>query len=114
LPPVTLEPPSPPLGWKLDQQGYFEATGLQTIVPEQPPEELTILNLESTALGSIETSTTVILAPFIVPIQFHACQAVPHTAMEKNVVTSSGNSLIPTMVVTVRKTGPWSNKIKQM
>ena len=55
LPLVTLEPPLPPLRWRLDQQGSFEATGLQTIVPEQPLEELTILDLEATALGSIET-----------------------------------------------------------
>jgi hypothetical protein len=71
LPPVTLEPSPPPLRWKLDQQGSFEAVGLQTIVPEQPLEESTILNLETTALGSVETPTTDILAPFIVSIQFH-------------------------------------------
>jgi hypothetical protein len=100
LPPVTLEPPPPPLRRKLDQQGSFEATGLQTIVPKQPPEELTILNLEATALGSVETSTIDFLAPFIVPIQFHECQTVPHTTMETNAVTSSGNSSIPTTVVT--------------
>jgi hypothetical protein len=70
-------------------------------VPEQPPEESTILNLEVTALGSVETPTTDILAPFIVPIQFHERQAVPHTAMETNVVTYFGNSSIPITVVTI-------------
>jgi hypothetical protein len=100
LPPVTLEPPPPPLRRKLDQQGSFEATGLQTIVPEQPPEESTILDLEATALGPVETPTTDFLAPFIVPIQFYERQTVSHTAMETNVVTPSGNSSIPTTVVT--------------
>jgi hypothetical protein len=71
LSPVTLEPPPPPLRWKLDQQGSFEATGLQTFVPEQLLKESIILNLEVAAFGSIETPTTDILAPFIVPIQFH-------------------------------------------
>jgi hypothetical protein len=72
-------------------------------VPEQPPEESTIFNLEETTLGSIETPTTDILAPFIVPIQFHERQIVPHTAMETNVVTSSGNSSIPITVVTTKE-----------
>jgi hypothetical protein len=100
LPLVTLESPPPPLRRKLDQQGYFEVIGLQTIVPEQPPEESTILEVEATTLGLVETSTTDLLAPFIVPIQFHECETVPHTTMETNVVTSSGNSSIPTMVFT--------------
>jgi hypothetical protein len=100
LSPVTLEPPPPPLRRKLDQQGSFQATGLQTFVPEQLPEGSTVLNLEAAALGSVEIPTTDILAPFIVPIQFHERQTVPHTAMETNVVTSSGNSSIPTTVAT--------------
>jgi hypothetical protein len=103
LPPITLEPPPSPLRRKLDQQGSFEATGLQTIVPEQPPEESTILDLEATALGSFETSTTDLLAPFIVPIQFHEHQTMSYTTMETNFVTSFGNSSIPTMVVTTRE-----------
>jgi hypothetical protein len=98
--PVTLEPPPPPLRQKLDQQGSFEATGLQTFVPEQLPEEST------TNLGSVETPTTDFLAPFIVPIQFHELQSVPHTAMETNVVTSYGNSSIPTIVATTRESSP--------
>jgi hypothetical protein len=78
-------------------------TGLQTIVPEQTPEESIILDLEATALGPVETPTTDFLAPFIVPIQFYECQTVSHTAMETNVVTPSGNSSIPTTVVTTRE-----------
>ena len=70
-------------------------------MPEQPLEESTILDLEATALGSVETPTTDFLAPFIVPIQFHKRQTVSHTAMETNVITPSGNSSIPTMVVTI-------------
>jgi hypothetical protein len=101
LPLVTLEPPPPPLRRKLDQQGYFEVTGLQTIVPEKPPEESTILDLEETSLGSVETPNTDFLAPFIVPIQFHECQTVSHRTMETNVVTPSRNSSIPTTIVTI-------------
>jgi hypothetical protein len=106
LPLVTLEPPPPPLRWKLDQQGSFEATRLQTIVLEQPPEESTILDLEENALGSVETPTTDLLAPFIVPIQFHERQTVSHTVMETNVVTSSRNSSVPTTVVTTGESSP--------
>jgi hypothetical protein len=76
-------------------------TGLQTIVPDQPSEELTIFYLEASTLGPIETQTTNFLAPFIVPIQIYERQTVSHTAMETNVVTPSRNSSIPTMVVTI-------------
>jgi hypothetical protein len=73
---------------------------LQTFVPKQLPEE-------STAnIGSVETPTTNILAPFIVPIQFHERHTVPHTAMETNDVTSSGNSSIPTTVATTGESSP--------
>jgi hypothetical protein len=100
LPPVILEPPPPPLRQKLDQQGSFEATGLQTIVPEQLPEE-------STAnLGSVETLTTDTWASVSVPIQFYERLSVPHTTMETNVVTSSGNSSIPTTVATTGEASP--------
>ena len=81
-------------------------TGLQTFVPEQLPEESTILDLEATTIGSIETPTTDILAPFIVSIQFHERQTVPHTTMETNAFTSSGNSSIPTIVVTTEESSP--------
>jgi hypothetical protein len=106
LPPVTLEPPPPPLRRTLDQQGSFEATGLQTFVPEQLSKESTVLDLEATTLGSVETPTTDILAPFIVPIQFDECQTVPHTAMETNVVTPSGISSIPITVATIGESSP--------
>jgi hypothetical protein len=98
---VTLDPQLPPLRRKLDQQGSFEVTRLQTIVPDQPPEESTILDLEATTLGLVETSTTDLLAPFIVPIQFYEHQIVLHTTMEANVVTPSRNSSIPTTIVTI-------------
>ena len=100
LPLVTLEPPPPPLRRKLDQQGSFEATGLQAIVPNQHPKESTVLDLEANSLSPIETPTTDFLAPFIVPIQFYERRTMLHTAMETNVVTPSGNSSIPTTVVT--------------
>jgi hypothetical protein len=100
LPLVILEPPLPPLRRKLDQQGSFEATGLQTIVLEQPPEE-------STAnIGSVETPTTDTWPQVIVPIQFYEHLLVPHTAMETNDVTSSGNSSIPTTVATTGESSP--------
>jgi hypothetical protein len=69
-------------------------------VPDQPSEELTILDLEATALGLVETPTIDFLAPFIVPIQFYEHQTVLHTTTETTVVTPYGNSSIPTMVVT--------------
>jgi hypothetical protein len=106
LSPITLEPPLPPLRQKLDQQGSFEATGLQAIMPDRPLEESTILDLEETALGPVETPTTNFLTPFIVPIQFYERQTVLHTTMETNVVTPSGNCSIPTMVVTTRDISP--------
>jgi hypothetical protein len=98
--PVILDPPSPPLRQKLNQQGSFEAIGLQTIVPKPLPEE-------STAnLGSVETPTTDTWPSFIVPIQFYEHLSVPHTAMETNAVTSSGNSSIPTTVATTGEASP--------
>jgi hypothetical protein len=100
LPSVILEPPLPPLRQKLYQQGSFEATELQTIVPEQLPEEST------TNIGSVETPTTDTWPSVIVPIQFYERLSVPHTAMETNAVTSSGNSSIPTTISTTREASP--------
>jgi hypothetical protein len=100
LPPVILEPPPPPLRRKLDQQGSFEATGLQTIEPKKLPEE-------STAnLGSVETLITDTWPQVIVPIQFYERLSVPHTVMEPNSVTSSGISSIPTTVATTGEESP--------
>jgi hypothetical protein len=97
---VILEPPPPPLRQKLDQQGSFEATEFPTIEPEQTPEE-------STAnLGLVETPTTDTWPDVIVPIQFYECLLVPHIVMEPNVVTSSGNSSIPTLVATTGEASP--------
>jgi hypothetical protein len=100
LSPVILEPPPPPLRRKLDQQGSFEATGLQTIVPEQLLEE------SITNIGSVETPTTDTWPSVIVPIQFYERLSVPHTIMEPNVVTSSGNSSIPTTIATTGEASP--------
>jgi hypothetical protein len=103
---VTLEPPPPPLRRKLDQQGYFEATGSQEIVPDQHPEESTILELGEKAFGLVKTSTTDLLTPTIVPIHPYECQTMSHEAMETNVVTPSGNSSIPTTVFTTGEFPP--------
>jgi hypothetical protein len=100
LPPVILEPPLPPLRRKLDQQGFFKETGLPTIELEQQLEE-------STAnLGLVETSTTDTWPQVIMPIQFYESLSVPHTAMETNAVTSSGNSSIPITVATTGEASP--------
>jgi hypothetical protein len=100
LSPIILEPPPPPLRWKLDQQGSFEATGLQTFVPKQILEE-------STAnLVSVETPTTDTWPSVIIPIQFYESLSVPHTTMETNTVTSSGNYSIPTIVSTIGESSP--------
>jgi hypothetical protein len=98
LPLVTLEPPPPPLRRKLHQQGSFEATGSQEIMPDQHPKESTILDLGAKAFGLVETSTTDLSACTIVLIHPYEFQTVSHTAMETNVVTPSGNSSNPTMV----------------
>jgi hypothetical protein len=70
---VTLEPPPPPLRQKLDQQGSFEATRSQEIMPDQHLEESTVLEFGVKALGPPETSTTDILAPSIVSIHPYKC-----------------------------------------
>jgi hypothetical protein len=89
-----------PLRWKLDQQGSFEETELQTIEPKQ-------LSEESTAnIGSIETPITDTWPSVIVPIQFYERLSVPHIVMEPNSVTSSGNSSIPTTVATTGEASP--------
>jgi hypothetical protein len=69
-------------------------------VPKQLPEE------SITNLGSVETPTTDTWSSINVPIQFCECLSVPHTAMETNVVTSSGNYSIPTTVATTGEASP--------
>jgi hypothetical protein len=98
LPPVILEPPPPPLRWKLDQRGSFEATGFQTIEPKQPPEE------SAANLGSVETSNIDSWSEIIVPIQFYERLSAPNPVMEQ--ITSSGNSSIPITVTTTREASP--------
>jgi hypothetical protein len=65
-----------------------------------------VLYLEATTFGLFETPTTDILAPFIVPIQFHEHQTVPHTAMETNAITPFGNYSIPITVATTGESSP--------
>jgi hypothetical protein len=103
---ITLEPPLPPLRQKLDQQGSFEATGSQEIVPDQHPKESNVLDPGAKDFGLVETSTTDISAPTIVLIHPYECQTVSHATMETNVVTPFGNSSIPTMVVTTGEFPP--------
>jgi hypothetical protein len=94
LPPVILEPPPPPLRWKLDHLGSFEATG--AFNPEQPPEE-------STAnIGLVETSDADFGPDIIVPIQFYERLSAPNPVMEQ----ISGNSSIPITVVTTGEASP--------
>jgi hypothetical protein len=69
-------------------------------------EETTILDFGAEALGPSETPTTNILTPIIVPIHPYECHTVLHIAMETNVVTSSGNSSIPTTIVTTGEFPP--------
>jgi hypothetical protein len=85
---------------KLDQQGSFEATGLQTIEPEQLSEEST------TNIGLVETSTIDTWPSVSVPILFYERLSVPHIDMATNAITSSGNSSIPITVVTTREASP--------
>jgi hypothetical protein len=103
---ITLEPPPPPLRRKLDQQGSFETTRSIETVPDQHPEESTILDFGVKDLGPPETLTTDLSAPIIVPIHPYECQTMSHTEMETNVVTPSGNSSIPTTIVTTGEFSP--------
>jgi hypothetical protein len=103
---VTLEPPLPPLRRNVDQQGSFEVTGSQEIVPDQHTEETTILEFGAKAPSPSETPTTDLSAPIIIPIHPYECQIVSHTTMETNAVTPFGNSSIPTMVVTTGESPP--------
>jgi hypothetical protein len=96
LPLVILEPPPPPLRWKLDHQGYFEEIG--AFDPEQPPEE-SIANI-----GLVETSNTDSWLDIIVPIQFYERLSMPNPVMEQ--ITSSGNSSIPITIVTTGEASP--------
>jgi hypothetical protein len=98
LPPVILEPPPPPLRWKLDHQGSFKETG--AFEPEQPPEE------SNANLGLVETSNIDTWLDIIVPIQFYERLSVPNPVMEPNSVTSSGNSSIPIIVTTTGEASP--------
>jgi hypothetical protein len=75
-------------------------------VPDQHPEESTILDLGAQDFGLVETSTTDLLASTIVPIHPYECQTVSHAVMETNVVTPSGNSSIPATVVTTGEFPP--------
>jgi hypothetical protein len=81
-------------------------TGSQEIVPNQHLEESTILYLEEKYFCLVESSTTDLSTPSIVPIHPYECQIVLHTTMETNVVTPSGNSSIPTTVVTTGEFPP--------
>jgi hypothetical protein len=98
--------PPPPLRRKLDQQGSFEAIRSQEIVPDQHPKESTILDLGAQDFGLVETSTTDLSAPTIVPIHPYECQTVSHATMGTNDVTPFGNSSIPTTVVTTGEFPP--------
>jgi hypothetical protein len=75
-------------------------------VPNQHPEESTVLDFGAKALSPHETSTTDISAPIIVPIHPYECQTVSHATMEPNVVTPYRNYSIPTMVVTTGEFPP--------
>jgi hypothetical protein len=102
LPPITLEPPPPPLRRKLDQQGSFEVIGSHKTMPDQHPEEPTILDFGEESLGPPKTPITDCSMPIIVHIYPYECQTVSHAAMEANATTYYGNSPIPTMTVTTR------------
>jgi hypothetical protein len=75
-------------------------------VLDQHLEESTVLDLGVKTLGLVETPTTDISAPTIILIHPYECQTVSHEAMETNVVTPSGNSSIPNMVVTTGEFPP--------
>jgi hypothetical protein len=103
LPPIILEPPLPPLRWKLDHLGSFEATG--DFNPEQPPEE-------STAnLGTVETSDADFGPDVIIPIQSYERLLSPNQLWNKSLgLLPSLSLLLPqeTLLLTClcRRSGP--------
>jgi hypothetical protein len=80
--------------------------GSQEIMPDQHPEESTVIYLGAKDFGLVETSTTNLLAPTIIPVHSYECQSVSHAAIETNVVTPFGNSSIPTTTVTIGEFQP--------
>jgi hypothetical protein len=104
---IDLDPPSPPLRRKLDQQGYFEVIGLQETIPDSSPrgehsisEEPIISNLGEQDLGSYNPPIINLSMSIIVQVQPYEHQVVSQAAMETNVATYSGNTHISSMFLT--------------
>jgi hypothetical protein len=97
---VTLEPPPPLLRQRLDQQGSFEATGLQETMPKPfprgehlNPEEPTISKLGAEALVPLNPPINDLSVPLLIQdspprVTHHERQIVLQVAMEENVATS--------------------------
>jgi hypothetical protein len=96
LSPVILEPPLPPLRWKLDHLGSFEATG--AFDPEQTPEATTA------NLGAVETSDTDFGPDVIISVESYERLLSPNPVMEQIIPT--GTSSIPITVVTTGEASP--------
>jgi hypothetical protein len=107
LPPVTLEPPPPPLRHRLDQEGSFEASRPQETIPEPAPredfpapEESTISDLEVEGFRPANPLITDLSAPLLiqtVPPEVTSLehQFVRRAAMEATSATSSGSPRTP-------------------
>jgi hypothetical protein len=107
LPLVDLEPPSPPLRRRLDQQGSFEETEPQETETDPYPrrehlilEEPTISDLGAEALGLYNPLITDLSTPIIVQVDPYECQVVSQATMMTNAATSLGNTHTPSMTLT--------------
>jgi hypothetical protein len=94
LPLVYLEPPSPPLRKKLDQQGSFEVIGLQETVLDSSSrgehlimEEPIISSLRVQSLGPYNPPIKDLSAPIVIQVQSYERQVVSRETMETNVAT---------------------------
>jgi hypothetical protein len=113
-----LEPPPPPLQQRLDQQGSFEATGLQETVPMPAlrgyylnMEELTVSNLGVESLGSVNPLINDLLALILVQVvpprvTPHGHQIVLQEARKSNDATSFRSPHTPLMTFTTDGISP--------
>jgi hypothetical protein len=107
---IDLEPTLPPplLRRKLDQQGSFETIGLQETMPNPSSreehlilEEPTISYLGEEAPGPYKPLNIDLSTPVVIQVYSYECLIVSQATMEPNTVTSSRNSHIPSMTVTI-------------
>jgi hypothetical protein len=110
LPPITLEPLSPPLRRRLDPEGSFEVTGPQETIPEPVPREDTlapketiISELEAKGFRPANPPITNIPVPILIQVVPPKVTSsyrhlVRRLAMEASNTTSTGSPHTPILV----------------